>query len=88
MSSIPSIPSVPRNTIPIISKYELTTVLAVRAAEIANGEPTTIPNPGTSDPIAISIMEYNAGKLPNKIKRIWPNGNVEVWSLNEFQKLI
>lgn len=76
-----------RNTIPIISKYELISVLATRAAEIANGEPITVPNPGTTDPKAIALLEYNAGKLPAKIKRVWPNGTVEIWGLNEFHKL-
>jgi len=74
-----------RNTIPMITKYELAAILATRAAEIADDHPITIQNPGTTDPAKIAQMEFDAGKLPKKIKRVWPDGKVEVWSLSELQ---
>jgi DNA-directed RNA polymerase subunit K/omega len=77
----------PKNTIPIISKYELISVLAKRTCEIANGEPITIPNPGTTDPKKIALLEFRAGKTPSKIKRVLTDGSVEIWKLSELQVL-
>ena len=74
-----------RNTIPTITKYELATVLATRSAEIADGQPITIKNPPTTNPIEIARLEYEAGKIPKKIKRVWPDGHTEIWSLNELK---
>jgi len=74
-----------RNTIPVITKYELAALLAERTAEIANGEPSTIPNPGTTDPKEIALLEFKAKKIPSKIIRKWTNGKTEVWNLNELQ---
>lgn len=80
MSSQPS-----RNSIPVITKYELTMILAERTAKLADGAPTTIANPGTNNPKEIALLEYKAGKLPSKLLRQWPNGNKETWGLNELQ---
>lgn len=74
-----------RNSIPVINKYELTTLLATRTAEIADGAPITIPNPGTTDPKEIALLEFKAGKTPAKLTRNWPDGTKEVWNLNELQ---
>jgi len=74
-----------RNTIPVITKYEMTYIIAERAAELANGEPSTIAKPGTNNPKEIAILEFNAKKIPNRIIRNWTNGDQEVWNLNELQ---
>jgi len=76
-----------KKTLPVLSKYELAAILSARAAEIANGEPITIPNPETTDPIKIAYQEFSAGKTPKKIIRTWPNGEVEVWNLSELKIL-
>ena len=73
-----------RNTIPFLSKYELTTVLAERAAEIANGEPRTVKTDSTN-PIEIAMLEFKKGTIPKKIKRVWPDGREEVWAISELQ---
>ncbi len=78
---------VTRNTIPVITKYELAAVLAQRAEEIADGQPITIKNPRTTDPVQIAQLEYAVGKTPKKITRTWPDGTVEVWNLCELRNL-
>ena len=77
--------SATRNTIPVITKYELAGLLAARAAEIADDQPITIKNPCTTNPAEIARLEFEAGKSPKKIKRVWPDGTVEIWSLSELQ---
>jgi len=69
---------------PFLSKYELTTILAERAAEIANGEPRTIKTT-SNNPIEIAIEEFKQGKIPKKIKRVWPDGHVEIWAISELK---
>ena len=76
-----------RNTIPVITKYELAALLAERTIEIADGQPITIQNPGTTNPAEIAKLEFKAGRLPKKILRTWPNGTTETWSLSELKVL-
>jgi DNA-directed RNA polymerase subunit K/omega len=73
-----------KKSIPYLTKYELAAIFAERAVEIANGDPITIKNPDSTDPIEIAKLEYYAGKSPKKIVRKWPDGSVEIWSLNEL----
>ena len=77
-----------RSSIPMITKYELAALLSERAAEIANGEPITIKNPGTTNPIEIARMEFEQGRSPKKIQREYPDGTVEVWALNSMKHMI
>lgn len=73
-------------TLPIISKYEFTSIISERAQEIANGNPITILNPNTTNPIEIALMEYEQGKCPKKLIRTLQNGYKEIWNLNELKK--
>jgi len=77
--------TISKNTIPMLSRYEYAGLLAERAAEIADGKPITIQNPGTSNPKEIAELEFAAGKIPLKIKRKWPDGHFETWTTNELQ---
>ena len=73
-----------RNTLPVLTKYERAAILAADALRLANGEPCTIRNPGTSNPVELSRMEFREQKIPLKIRRKMPDGSVEVWGLNEL----
>nr|QBK87120.1 MAG: RNA polymerase subunit 6 [Marseillevirus LCMAC201] len=77
-----------RNTIPVITKYELACLLSVRATEIASGQPITIKDPGTTDPVEIARLEFSTGKSPKKVLRTWPDGTVECWSLSELKVIV
>ena len=76
-----------RNTLPVLTRYELAAILSARAEEIADGQPITIKNPGTTDPVQIAQLEFAEGKTPKKITRVWPNGTVESWNLSELRNL-
>lgn len=73
-----------RTTIPVITKYEFARLLAERAEEIANNKPVTIKDPGTDDPLEIAKLEYLAKRSPKKLKRIFPDGRVEIWAISEL----
>ncbi len=76
-----------RNTIPVITKYELAALLSARATEIADEQPITIKNPGTTNPAEIAQLEFEAGKSPKRIIRTWPDGTTEIWSLSELKNV-
>ena len=75
-----------RSTLPRLTKYERAAILSSRVNEIVNGEPITVKVENIIDPTEIVKMEYAQNKIPKKIKRIWPNGEEEIWSLSELKK--
>lgn len=77
--------SAPRITICVLTEYERAALLSTRAAEIADGQPITIKNPGTTNPAKIAQLEFDAGKCPKKLRRRWPDGRVEIWPLTELK---
>jgi len=76
-----------KTTNPYMNKYEFAAIISERAVEIANGQPITIQDPCTTDPIKIAMLEFKAGKSPKKIKRVNTDGTFEIWALNEFELL-
>lgn len=72
-------------TIPILTKYERTRVIGVRASQLANGAPPYIKltNPIINE-LIIAKMELDAGVLPFVIRRPLPNGGSEYWKLADL----
>ena len=60
-----------------LTKFEKTRVLGQRAEQIARGAPTEVDVRGMSDPLDIAIKELKEKKIPLKIKRIYPNGEIK-----------
>jgi DNA-directed RNA polymerase subunit K/omega len=80
---------VQRTTMPYYSKYEYTSLLAVRAQQIAEGAKPLVPLDGmlTSDPRFVwnlAEKEILGQKLPFIIHRKLPNGVSEYWSATEL----
>lgn len=76
-----------RRTLPILTKYELAALLSERTQEIADEQPSTIQHPGTINPVEIAKLEFDAKKIPKRIKRKWIDGREEVWNPSELQFL-
>lgn len=76
-----------RKTLAILTKYEIAEVLSTRAEKIAQGQPITIPNPGTTNPLEIAKMELAAKKSPVKITRKFPDGTFDEYNINELTQL-
>lgn len=74
-----------KNTIPVLTKYELAALLSERAIEIANGAPITIQNAKTTNPIEIAKLEFEAGVFPKTLTRTWLDGTKEKWHLDEMK---
>jgi DNA-directed RNA polymerase subunit K/omega len=84
--------SVERTTHPYYTKYEYTTLLGIRAQQIADGAKPLISLEGivTSSPRfvwEVASREIDERKLPFIIHRRFPNGLSEYWSANELTRI-
>ena len=70
-----------------IGKYEYTSVISVRAQQLANNAPTTLESVivgGTHTAISLAVEEFKAGRLPLKLRRSHINGTQQVLTLEEL----
>jgi DNA-directed RNA polymerase I, II, and III subunit RPABC2 len=80
----------PRITEPYYSKYEYTTLLSLRAQQLADGAAPFVPIQefNRDDPRLIQKIaerEILEKKLPLIIRRKLPNGTSEYWSTSELE---
>ena len=75
-------------TIPILTKFEYTRILGIRATQIENGAPLFISvDDSIIDSYVIARMELEAKKLPFIIRRPLPGGKMEYWRLHDLENL-
>lgn len=75
-------------SLPIITKYEYTRIIGIRASQIEKGAPLFIEVPDTMiDSYLIAKEELHQKKLPFIIKRPIPNGSIEYWKLGDLELL-
>jgi DNA-directed RNA polymerase I, II, and III subunit RPABC2 len=75
-------------TVPILTKFEYTRILGVRATQIENGAPLFISvDESIIDSYVIARMELEAKKLPFIIRRPLPGGKMEYWRLHDLENL-
>ena len=67
-----------RKTIPILSKYERTRVVGERAIQISMGSPPLVEVGNLENPVDIAEKELREKKIPYIIKRVLPNGLIEL----------
>ena len=73
-------------TIPILTKFEKTRILGLRAKQINNGaKPYIKLDKPVIDGELIALKELEAKKLPFIIRRPVPNGAFEYWPLQELE---
>lgn len=75
--------TVVRRSRPLLSKYEATTVVGMRAQQIMKGSSPFIDTDET-DPIEIALKELRAKLIPVIIRRVMPDGKSEYWRLSEL----
>ena len=73
-------------TIPILTKYEKTRILGIRAKQIDEGSNifTNVSNK-ILDGYTIALKEFNEKKIPFIIKRPLPDGSCEYWNLKDLE---
>lgn len=76
----------PRKTSRYMSKYELATIIAYRAAQLESNEMPLIPIEDKEyDPLKIAQEECNQGKLNLIIKRILPDRTIDYYHVNKLE---
>ena len=75
-------------TIPLLTKYEKTRILGLRAKQINNGaKPLVTINTQIIDGYLIALKELEEKKIPIIIRRPIPNGASEYWHLKDLEIL-
>ena len=75
-------------TIPILTKFEYTRILGLRATQIENNSPLFINvDDSVIDSYLIARKELEAKKLPFIICRPLPGGKMEYWDINDLENL-
>lgn len=77
-------------TRPVMTKYEVTKLLAARVQQLADGAPSTLPadhplGPATGNLLEVAVAELEERKLPMMLPRILPDGTKEVWRLEQLR---
>ena len=75
-----------KKTFNYLTKYEQCFILGIRIQQIMNDSPIfiNIQDLDVVNPFNIAYEELIQKKIPFKIKRKLPNGNVEIWDLNDL----
>jgi DNA-directed RNA polymerase subunit K/omega len=72
-------------TIPILTRYEKSKIIGLRAKQINGGSDLFINAPANIiDGITLANMELDQKKLPFVIRRPLPNGTNEYWDINDL----
>lgn len=75
-----------KKTFNFLTKYEKNYIMGIRINQIINGSPLFIDYDKNTpfDIFEIVKTELYQKKLPFKIKRKLPNGNIEIWNLKDL----
>lgn len=75
-------------TIPILTKFEYTRILGLRATQIENNSPLFIDiDDSVIDSYIIARKELEAKRLPFIVCRPLPGGKIEYWDINDLENL-
>ena len=77
-----------RISIPILTKYEKPRILGDRAKQLSEGAKPLIRSDKKMSAMEIAIEELRQRRIPLKIKRVRPDGMIEIWSVNELEYTI
>jgi DNA-directed RNA polymerases I, II, and III subunit RPABC2 len=75
-------------TRPVITRFELTKIIAARVQQLSDGAPTTLPEDHVlygGAPYDIAIAELEERRLPMMVPRHLPDGTTEVWRLEQLR---
>lgn len=78
------IPNIYRRTSEIITKYEFTNVISIRAKQIENGSKIFTECKNITEPIEMAKLEIKHKKCPLSIRRMISNNIAEIWDINDM----
>lgn len=80
----PATKNVNRITSPLMTKYEKTRIIGMRAMQLSMNAPPLIEIEDETDALRIAEKEFYAKKIPFIIRRRLPDNTYEDWKINEL----
>lgn len=74
-----------RKTTKYMTKFEFTSMVALRTVQLDMGAPCNIPRTPSMKNMDIAEIEVRARIAPLAVVRTWTDGTEEVWKLNELE---
>lgn len=71
-------------TKPYLTKYERARLIGFRAVQLANGAIPTVPVENLRNVMDIATKELEEKRLPLIVRRRFPDGTYEDWSIDQF----
>jgi DNA-directed RNA polymerase subunit K len=68
----------------ILTRFEKVRILGQRATQISQGAIPLVDITGLTDALSIAEKEFAEGKIPMKVKRVMPSGQVVEISLSDM----
>jgi len=68
----------------ILTKFEKVRILGQRANQLSLGATPLVDITGITDALSIAEKEFNERKIPMKVKRVMPNGEVKEIPISEL----
>lgn len=68
-----------------MTKFERVRILGQRADQISRGAPPLVDFKGLSDALLIAEKELKEKKIPLKIRRTYPDGEIKEFSVTEME---
>lgn len=79
--------NIKKKTVPFLNKFEKARLIGVRIQQLSSGAQPKINNVNLNSIKEIVEEELKQRKIPLMIKRNLPNGEYEIWKLEEFEKV-
>ncbi|ELA46661.1 hypothetical protein VCUG_01887 [Vavraia culicis subsp. floridensis] len=73
-----------RVTSSLMTKYEKTRIIGMRAMQLSMNAPPLVEIEGETDALRIAEKEFYARKIPFIVRRRLPDNTYEDWSINEL----
>lgn len=77
-----------RTTLPIMTKFEYSKLLACRTIQLANGSSPRVDTKGLNSEYKIAEKELFEQKIPLVIVRRLHNGKEEIWRMKDIQHIM
>lgn len=74
-----------KTTSRFLTKFERARLLGTRSLQISMNAPVMVDLEGLTDPLQIAIKELNERKIPLIIRRFFPDGSYEDWTVDELE---
>ena len=74
-----------KKTLPFLTKYEKARIIGLRTQQLSTGAIPMIDTEIFNSALEVAEEELKQRKIPFIIRRVFPNGDIEDWKIEEFK---